>query len=174
MALTPSISVSQSAQSPNLVTLTDTSTGSDVTITKRRVYITDNTGTYLVESGTTTDYEAWDDFPATTSITLDILTEDKAVHILVQWLTAGNSVVVDYEDDYPLVEYNKQFFYELWQQQGLNPGIYQDTNYNNNLAILWSSIHGAIQCITLASDLSASQNCMNIGTNMRLNETLYF
>lgn len=174
MAITASVAVSQSALSPELVTLTDESTGVDATITKRRVYITDSEGNYLVESGTTTNYEAWDDFPADTSLTLDILTEDTAVHIIVQYLTAGNVVVTTWEDDFALSEYNKQFFYELWQQQGLNPGIYQDVSYDSNLAKLWVAIVGGIQCVEIASDLSASQNCMNVATNLRLNETKYF
>ena len=174
MPVTASVAVSQSALSPNLVTLTDESTGTDATIVKRRVFITNSAGEYIVESGTTTDYEAWDDFPADTSITLDILTEDTAIHLLVQYLTSGNVVVTTFEDDFSLSEYNKQFFYELFQQQSLNPGIYQDTSYANNLANLWVNITGGIQSIEIASDLSASQNCMNIATNMRNNESMYF
>lgn len=174
MAITASIAVSQSALTPNLVTIVDDSTGTDATITKRRIYITNSAGTYLVESGTTTDYEAWDDFPTDLSITLDILTQDTAVHILVQWLTSANAVVTTFEDDYPLSEYNKQFFYELLQQQSLNPGIYQDTTYGSNLQSLWVNITGGIQAIEIASDLSASQQCMDIATNLRLNENYYY
>lgn len=174
MAITASVAVSQSALSPNLVTLTDESTGTDATITKRRVFITNSAGTYLVESGTTTDYEAWDDFPTDTSITLDILTEDTAVHLLVQYLTSANVVVTTFEDDYALSEYNKQFFYELWQQQSLSPGVVQDTSYYTNMSNLWAAITGGIQCVEIASDLSASQNAMNVATNYRVNESLYF
>lgn len=174
MAITASVAVSQTSLAPNEVTLTDESTGTDATITKRRVFITDSEGNYLVENGTTTQYEEWNDFPATTTITLDVLTEDKAVHLLVQYLTSANVVVTTFEDDYSLSEYNKQFFYEVWQQQGLTPGIYQDLSYESNLAKLWINIVGGIQAIEIGSDLSASQNCMNRATDLRLNEDKYF
>lgn len=174
MAVTASVGVSQSALSPSLVTLTDESTGVDATITKRRVYITNSAGEYLVESGNSNNYSEWNDFPATTTLQLDILTEDTAVHLLVQYLTSANVVVTTFEDDYALSEYNKQFFYELWQQQSLSPGVVQDTSYYTNLANLWTAITGGIQCVEIASDLSASQNAMNVATNYRLNESLYF
>lgn len=174
MPLTVSVAVSQSALSPNLVTLTDNTTGTDAAVVKRRVFFTDSAGQPLVVSGTTTTYEQWNDFPSDTEITLDLFTEDTAVHLIVQYLNSGNTVLYTFEDDYALTEYNKQFFYELWQQQSLTPGIYQDVSYDSNLAKLWVNIVGSIQCIEIASDLSASQNCMNIATNLRLNETFYF
>jgi hypothetical protein len=174
MPITPYVAVQQTALSPNIITLVDESTGSDVTITKRRVFITDAYGNYLVPSGTTTDYIEWDDFPATTTLVLNLLTEDTAANLLVQYLTAGDVVVTDFEDDYPFSEYNKQFFYELWQQQSLNPSILQDSNYATNLANLWVAIIGGIQCVEIASDLAASQNAMNIATNYRLNQSKYF
>ena len=174
MAITAAVSVEQSALSPGLVTLVDESTGVDATIVKRRVFITNSAGEYIVESGTSTNYEEWNDFPSDTEITLDILTEDTAIHLLVQYLTSGNVVVTTFEDDFPLSEFNKQFFYELWQQQSLRPSILQDTNYAANLANLWVAIIGGIQCVEIASDLAASQNAMNIATNYRLNESLYF
>jgi hypothetical protein len=41
---------------PNLIVITDTSTGTDAAITSRRVYMRKSDGTYLVEEGTTTNY----------------------------------------------------------------------------------------------------------------------
>lgn len=174
MAITAIVAVSQSSMTPAYVTLTDESTGTDVTIVKRRVYFTDNAGNPVVPSGTTTSYIEWNDFPATTTLTVNLLTQDTAVHLRVDYLTSGDVVVTSFEDDYPLSEFNKQFFYELLQNQALTPAIYQDTDYANNLAMLWVNITGGIRAIEIASDLSASQNCMNIATNMRLNESLYF
>lgn len=175
MAITASVAVSQSALSPALVTLTDESTGTNTdSITKRRVYFTDSSGQPVVTSGNTNSYEEWNDFPSDTSITFDLLTEDTAVRMRVDYLTAGNTVITSFEDDYALSEFNKQFFYELWQQQSLTPSILQDTNYASNLANLWVAIIGGIQCVEIASDLAAAQNAMNIGTNYRLNESKYF
>jgi len=174
MAIVAAVAVSQSSLTPNLVTLTDESTGVDASIVKRRVFITDSQDQPLVESGNSLTYTEWNDFPSDTTITLDILTQDTAIHLLVQYLTVLNVVVTTFEDDYPLSEYNKQFFYELLQNQALTPAIYQDTNYASNLAMLWVNITGGIQAVEIASDLSASQNCMNIATNLRLNESLFY
>jgi len=172
MALTPSIAVSQSAATPNEVTITDDSTGSDAAITQRRVYVQDAEGNYLVESGTTTDYEQW--AYSDSSITLDILTEDECVNITVQWLNVSNVVLYTYENQYALSEYNKQFMVSLVAAQGLTPGIVQDTNYSGNIAIFWTNIVAGINQVEFAADIAGGQNCFNRATNMRLNQDLYF
>ena len=59
MSFVPSISVSQLAATPQNVTITDDSTGSDGAISVRRIYVQTAAGTSVVESGTTTDAEVW-------------------------------------------------------------------------------------------------------------------
>ena len=99
MALTPNFSASQNYGTPNIITLTDTSTGSDATITKRRIYLLQSNGTYLVPTGTTTNYIDWDMTNTTTreplTIALNVLTQDTALSITVEWLTAVNVMVVN-------------------------------------------------------------------------------
>lgn len=172
MPIVPSISVSQSAATPSDVTITDTSTGSDAAISARRVYIQTATGTYLVESGTTTDYEVWP--YADASITLDVLTQDECVNILVQWLNVSNSVLYSYENQYALSEYNKQFLVYLVSNQGLTPGIVQDTNYSGNIAIFWTNIIAGINQVEFGDDIAGGQNCFNRATFMRQNESMFF
>lgn len=170
--LSPSFTVTQSAQTPSDVTITDTSTGSDAAITQRRVFISDSGGNYLVESGTSTQYEPW--ALVNTSITLDVLTEDKAVSVLVQWLDVSNAVLYSSTQQYCLAEYNKQFFYSLIQQQALNPGIVQDESYFKNLSMFWATLQGAIKAVEIGDDIDASQECLNRCTNMQNNESFYF
>ena len=55
MPLTPNFSTSQQAGLPSDVVVTDTSTGSDVAIVARRVYLVNYAGEYVVADGTTTD-----------------------------------------------------------------------------------------------------------------------
>lgn len=172
MALTPSIAVSQSALTPQNVTITDDSTGSDAAITSRRVYIQTADGDYLVESGTTTDYEVW--AYADASITLDVLTEDQCVEIIVQWLNVSNAVLYTYTNQYALSEYNKQFLVALVAAQGLTPGIVQDTNYSGNIAIFWTNIIAGINQVEFAGEIAGGQNAFNRATQMRLNQDLYF
>ena len=172
MPLTPHILVEQSAIAPQNVILVDDSTGSDGAITQRRVYVQTSTGTYLVQSGTTTDYTTW--AYANATVTLNILTEDTAVYIVVQWLNVANEVLYTFNDYYCLEEYNKQFAVYLGQQQSVSPGILQDTNYATNMAVFWMYIVYAEAMVTIAADISNSQNLLNKATFMRQNETDFF
>ena len=70
MALTVNFSTSQTHGSPGDIIFTDTSTGTEGSVTQRRIYIQAADGEYLVETGTSTQYEVWSGFPGTTTITL--------------------------------------------------------------------------------------------------------
>jgi len=59
MPLTPAFTFVNPAGVPSSVIGTDTSTGSDVLIVSRRIYFEKTDGTYLVPSGTVTDYIPW-------------------------------------------------------------------------------------------------------------------
>lgn len=172
MSFSPAFTVSQSAATPNIIVLQDTSTGVDASITQRRIYITDNEGAYIVPSGTSTDYIVWP--LATNPISLNVLTQDTAANIFVEWLDVSNTVLYDDDNDYPLIEYGKQFYFYLIQQLALNPSTYQDSNYASNLALFWTYIIGAINAINIGSSLSASQALMNKETDMQNNQSKYF
>jgi len=166
-----SFSVSQSATTPENVTITDTSTALSGTITQRRVFVSDANGDFLTGNAS----QDWTLWPlADSDIVLDILTESIGGLVKVQWLNASNVVVDEVEDVYALSQIDKQFFYSLLQLQGLTPGVYQDTNYSGNLALYWSNIIGGDNAVIYGSDISAAQNCYNRCTQMRLNQSLYF
>ena len=59
MPISPNFTATQSYNTPSIFTLTDTSTGTDATITQRRVYLLKANGTYLVPAGTLTNYIQW-------------------------------------------------------------------------------------------------------------------
>lgn len=172
MALTPDFTIAQIALDPSLAIAEDTSTGSDVLVVSRRIYLQNSAGDYLVESGVITTYNPW--ALATNPISLNLLTFDQALSIKVDWMSVGGSVLYTKTQSYCLAYFNKVFFYYLQQQQGLSPGIVQDANYSSNMAVLWTTIIGAVNSVEIGNDLSASQNCLNRGTEMRLNESLYF
>ena len=172
MAFVPSISVSQLAATPNIVSVTDDSTGSDMAIVSRQIYVQTAAGTYLVPSGTTTDYTAW--ALVLTTIPLNILTEDQCVNIVVNWLDVNGATLYTYENQYPLSEYNKQFLVYLVSSQGLTPGIVQDSNYDGNMATFWVNINAGINQVNFARDTAGGQACFNRATYMRLNQSLYF
>ena len=81
MALIPNFSTEQFSGTPNAFTITDTSTGSDVTITSRRIYLLQANGTFLVPAGTNTNYIVWN--IADSSIVLDVLSQDTALSCLL-------------------------------------------------------------------------------------------
>lgn len=172
MAFSENFSISQTALDCGLVIAEDTSTGSDAAITQRRIYLQNNAGDYIVESGVTTDYNVW--AWATNPISLDLLTEDQAVSIRVDWLDVSNVVLYTKTQSYCLAYFNKQFFYYLIQLQSLTPGIVQDANYSSNMALFWATVSGAVNAVTIGNDLSASQNSLDRATEMRLNESKYF
>lgn len=172
MPLTTSFSVGQPAATPNIIVVTDTSTGSDIAVTKRRVYVQDATGNFLVPTGTTTDYIEWS--YSAVSISLDVLTTDQAVNILVQWLDVSNNILYTENNNYAFTQYNRQFFVYLVQSQGLTPGVVQDANYFSNSAILWTMIQAAINAVEYGNNIAAAQNALNIANNLRLNQAYSF
>lgn len=174
MPLSVSFTISQSALNPGAVTANDTSTGTDVLVTQRRIFFQNSQGQYLTTSGTSSSsaYESW--AYADASETWDLLDEDAALAITVQWLDVNNAVRYTLTQIYCLAEYNKQFFYYLVQQQAITPSILQDVNYAANMAAYWTNIIGAIQAVEIGADISASQNCLNRATDMMQNQTKYF
>ena len=111
MPLSPNFTASQNSGTPNLIFLTDTSTGSDGTITKRRIYLLQSDGTYLVPAGTATNYIEWALVDVTTS--LNVLIQDTALSINVEWLTASNVVVANKTTSFAFKAYNETFYYGL-------------------------------------------------------------
>jgi hypothetical protein len=172
MPISPAFTAQQSPSNPNTVVLVDDSTGSDVAISSRRVYIQNSSGDYLVPTGTTTSYVVWP--YADDSISLDILDEDTAVSIKLDWLNSGGTILYTLTQQFCLDMYSKLFFYQLVQMQGVTPSIPQDTNYFSNMALFWATVEGAENAIVLAQDLAASQNCLNRCTYMIQQQSNYF
>lgn len=172
MSFSPSFAISRTPLNDALVIATDDSVGSDILIISRRITLTDSSGNTLVVSGTTTSYNAWP--LATNPISLNLLTTDTAVSILVQWMSVTNTVLYDSTQSYCLANYSKTFLYYLEQSQSLTPNIVQDSNYSANLAILWATVKGAINSIEEGNDLAASQNALNRANYMRLNQSNFF
>lgn len=160
--ITPNFTRGQTIGLPSEINLVDTSTGVDSeSITKRRVYITDKDGNYLVEDGTTTNYEEWNDYPETTNLTLDVLTKDMAVNVRVDWLTAANAVVqtVTKLSDFTL--YAKTYYIFLCKAQSSNEKLRNSANFYQNYIKLLVSIKEADDAVTLLADISSSQAALN-------------
>lgn len=171
MALTVDFDVTQPVGEPSEVTLEDTSTGSDGTITARRVYFNKYDGDGLVEEGTTTDYEDWP--LAETTKTFDLLDKDYALNIIVQWL-AGSTVVYQKAKDSGLTSYNEDFDYGLTQKLSGNPLLIDDNKFFYNKSLLRTEIDSGDQAILRAGDIAGAQQCYDRATAIRLNASSLF
>lgn len=172
MPLSPNFTASQNSGTPNLIFLTDTSTGSDVTITKRRIYLLQSNGTYLVPAGTVTDYIEWALIDTTTS--LNVLIQDTALSITVQWLSAANVVVANKTTSFAFTAYNETFYYGLTESQVANANLTASTNWYQTKMILRVELDSAYQAISFASDIFSAQAALNRATFISTNQSYFF
>jgi hypothetical protein len=172
MPLSPNFTASQNSGTPNLIFLTDTSTGSDGTITKRRIYLLQSDGTYLVPAGTVTDYIEWALVDTTTS--LNVLIQDTALSITVEWLTAANVVVANKTTSFAFTAYNETFYYGLTESQVANANLTASTNWYQTKMILRVELDSAYQAISFASDIFSAQAALNRATFISTNQSYFF
>lgn len=175
MPLTPNFSTSQQAGLPSDVIITDTSTGSDVAIVSRRVYLVNYAGEYVVEDGTTTDYTVWP--LAQSSISIDCLTADTALTVTVDWVDVSGVTLYTKTSLAGFTLYNLTFYYSLTQGQAAvsNPSfILQDNNYFQNKSKLKTLIESGNNAVTLGYDITSAQLCYDLATAMVTSQNLYF
>ena len=93
MAITVSFSTTQTIGEPQNIIITDSSVGTDVTTVTRRVYLVDNLGNYITESGSYTSV-AYTEWPLAdgNTLTLDVLTQDMALNVTLSYVTSGGAV----------------------------------------------------------------------------------
>lgn len=175
MALSVDFSVQQIPGSPGDIVFNDLSTGVDAAVVTRRIFIQAVDGDYVVIDGTTTEYEVWADFPATTSITLeDILTEDISARVVVQWLNVGGTVLYDDTQYVGLTCFNEDFDYELTQNVTGNQLLINDNNFWKNKLLLQNYIDSGDKAIERYSDIVSAQKCYSLATELRLSKQYYF
>jgi len=172
MPLVPNFTASQYSGTPSVITLTDTSTGSDVTIASRRVYLLQANGTFLVPAGTTTDYIVWD--LVDTSIDLDVLSQDSALSITVQWMSGIQTVVTSKTISFAFTAYNETFYYGLTESQVANSNLSASVNWYQTKLVLRVEIDSADQAITFASDIYSAQAALNRATYISTNQAYFF
>jgi len=172
MSFIANFTASQYSGTPSIITLTDVSVGSDVTIAKRRIYLLQANGTFLVPAGTTTTYIDWP--LASVSINLDVLAQDTALSITVQWLTSANAVVTSKVTSFAFTAYNETFYYGLTESQVANSNLSASTNWYQTKLVLRVELDSADQAITFASDIYSAQAALNRATYISTNQALFF
>jgi hypothetical protein len=167
--LVQNFSIEQILGQPSVVRITDTSTGSDASITSRRVYLMKSDGSYLVPDGTSTDYVEWD--INDTYIDIDCLDKDYALTIIVQWLDVTPNVDYSKTELTLLSLYTQEFLYELTQMQTANPILVNDNGYYEYKSKIQTELDSAEQAIELADDVTGAQLCLDRATDLRNNES---
>ena len=172
MSFVASFSTTQNLGEPSQIVFTDDSTGSDSNITSRRIYLRKADGTFLVPTGTTTDYIVWDyDLP---SITVDVLDKDYALLVTVGWVNVGGSTLYDDTQLNGYTLFNRTFSISLSQWLSGNNLLINDNNFFENKSQLTETIDSGNELIELAADIHGAQNCFDLGTTIRLNSQYYF
>lgn len=172
MALTPNFTVTQTPGSPSVVSIADDSTGSDGAITSRRVYLAEYDGSFLVPSGTGTEYVAW--ALADTSIDIDALDKDYAIVATVQWLDVSNNILYAKSSLYGLTGWGEDFDYSMTQMLAVNPNNVNDNDFFVNKLLLRNYLDSGDNAISRASDQYAAQLCYDKATDLRLGSPYYF
>lgn len=171
--LTPNFTCTQTLGVPGSINFVDLSTGSDILVVSRRIYILTANGSYLVESGNPLTYSLWP-VPLSTGITLAVLTQDTAPSIRVDYMNAGGAILYSKTIPFSFTLNTEQFYYTLTQTQTSSPSITQDTNYYNNKMILRVNIDSANQAISFAGDIYSAQAALDRATYMINNENDFF
>lgn len=151
MSFTASFSITSQIV-PGSFVLNDTSSGSDSNLTGRRIYLYQANGELLTG--------AYINFPlsAGSSITLDVLSVDYCLLIVVEWVSSSplpSPSTYSASGLYLFRGYSLQF---LDQQIGAiqsNPSILQDTNFYDSLGRLQTDIDCAIQAASTGQQSSA-------------------
>lgn len=169
MPLTPNFSVSQTLGLPNIITFTDTSTGGDVAITERRIYLLKADGTYIKS---TRNYWLWgigDD-----TMDIDAINRDYGLSITVQWCDVAGDPL--YEKTYAVdfIAYVSNFLNELTQQETALPSIQFTVDYFQQKGHLQTLVDDANQAIALGADYKKAQVFLDQSYYIINNQTRFF
>lgn len=167
MAFSPDFSISQIIGQPSIVVLADISTGTDGTITQRRVYLRKADGTFKVPTGTSTDYIQWS--YSDSSISIDALDTDYSFDIVVQWLNVSNTVIYDKTIATGLTLYNETYNYGLTRMFSANPLLINDDDFFDRMSSVRTVVDSGNQAVSFAEDIFAAQQCYNYGSSIRIN-----
>jgi hypothetical protein len=172
LPLTPNFSASQPVGENKVITLEDTSGGSDGAVASRRAYFITSTGDYLVEDGVQTDYNEWD--LVDTEKNFEVLDKDRALEVLVEWVNSNGDVLYTKTQYIGFTQFNEEFDYGLTQKMAGNPLLINDSRWFELKSQMRTFIDSGNQAIELASDVVNAQLCYDRATEIRLKQQYLF
>jgi hypothetical protein len=158
---------------PASVNFKDVSTGSDTNIVSRAIYIQTSSGSFLVTSGVSTQFNVWalNVNPITLS---NILTSDTAAIVTVQWLDINGNVLYVSVQVVGYTLKGETFDYYTTQKMAGNPALINDNSWFENKSLIRLFIDSGNQAISFASDTFNAQLCYNAENELILNKRQYF
>lgn len=170
---TPNFSTSESLSSNDIVTFTDTSVGSDLGLTSRKIFIRLANGNWLTTAGqsTTSASETW--AIGDTSVALSLLTSSTTANVTVQWLT-GSTVTYTKTILCEWDLYDYVFLFGLLSAQTSYPAVNANQGYWPNSWYMCTNLFQSENAVTNMDDLYSSQAALDRNQIMINNENLYF
>ena len=172
MAFVPNFSISQITGQPSILTLADTSTGSDVAIVSRNVYLQTASGTYLVPTGTTTSYIVW--AIANSTISINALDKDYSLNITVNWNDVLGAVLYTKTILSNFSMYNSDFEYSLISTEANGQASLNSINWLASRMRLRLSLDDAYNAVVEAGSITNGQAANDRGTYLRENLNLFY
>jgi len=171
MSFSPAFTVAQNFSQPSILVVNDTSTGSDVAITGRRVYIQQADGTYLVPTGTNTNYVNWPLGPS--FININVLNQDYALSITVEWMVA---TVPQYTVNalFAFTLNSELFYYNLTQYIASGQIPIRDSSYYQNKLLLRTFIDECNSAVNYGNDIKSAQDALNRAQYLIANQNFLF
>lgn len=176
MPLSVAITAAQSLGTPSIIILTDASTGTDGTITNRKVYLRTATNQYLTETQQSSSTVAFENWPISDGVTinLDVLTEATTLEVTVVWTTGAGTTVYELTDVIAFTNQDYIFQLGILASQTSTPGVLQDVNYYNSFIQFIVNLDNAEVAAATGDDLYSSQSALNRNQIMIDNEQMFF
>jgi hypothetical protein len=156
MAFTGNYSAAQQPNNSDLL-FTDSSTGSDGSLTERRIFPYKADGTLLLPAGNTTGYIVWPIASSTLTVA-GLLAKDYALSINVLWISTNplpSPSTYAATNLYGFTGYTMDFSYSLAQQVSANPNLLNDNQFQTN----WFTLNNQVTICNYA--ISPKQSIVN-------------
>lgn len=173
MALTSAtFSTSQSAGDLSSVLFTDTSTGSEPSLTGRFIYCRKYNGAYLVPTDVTVTYIFWPIGDATILVE-NLLDKDYCLEVSVVWVT-GSTASYTTTVLTLFTGYSDVFLRQLTSNVASNRGLISNQNYWQNKIKLRTLIDDAGQGVLQFNDQTIAQFCLDEAKKLTDNINTFF
>ena len=172
MAFVPNFTIGNILGLPAVVLLTDTSTGSDVLITGRTVFLITNNQVYLVPAGTSTNYTAWVIANATAQISA--LDKDYALQVTVNWINSIGATIYTKTILANFNNYSSAFEYSLVFDEANGLASLNSPKWLQSRMKLRLAIDDSSNAITKGSNIAMAQSADDRGTYLTKNKNTFY